>query len=139
MSEQNKSIVRRLGTEGFAGGDLSVLDELLAEDYVDHFAPPGVAPGREGTKAFVAMLQAAFSDTEVTVEDMVAEGDRVVARWTMNATHVGEFMGVPASNKRISVTGIEIDRIADGQVAEAWTQVDMVAFLVQAGALPEPG
>jgi steroid delta-isomerase-like uncharacterized protein len=139
MSEENKEIVRRLGSEGFAQGNEAVLDELLAEDYVDHGAPPGVEPGREGAKAFVKQLQAAFSDIEQSVDDLVAEGDKVAARWTFSANHTGEFIGVPASNKRITVTGIEIDRIEGGRVAEAWSQVDITAFLMQAGALEMPG
>lgn len=138
MSEANKDIVRRLGLEGFGKGNEAVLDELLAEDYVDHGAPPGVPPGREGAKTFVAQLQAAFSNIDQSVDDVVAEGDKVAARWTFTADHTGEFLGVPASGKRITVGGLEIDRIADGKVAEAWTQVDMASFLMQVGVLPMP-
>lgn len=139
MTDSNKEIVSRFGLEGFGKGDESVLDELVAIDYVDHGAPPGVEPGLEGTKAFVRQLHAAFTDIELSQDDMVAEGDKVAVRWTWTATHTGEFMGVPASGQRVTVAGFEIDRVADGQIKEAWSLVDFASFLIQTGVLPMPG
>lgn len=91
-----------------------------------------------GFKEMVRQLHAAFSDFELIIEDFLAEGDRVAARWTCTGTQVGEFMGIPASGNRITITGVEIDRIAGGRIVESWTQVDMAGLLVQAGVLTLP-
>ncbi len=91
--------------------------------------------GPEGVKAQAAMYKAAFPDVSMTVEDQVAEGDKVVTRWTAKGTHEGELMGVPATGKSISITGITISRIADGMVEEEWTNWDGLGLMEQIGAL----
>ena len=120
MSEENKAVVRRF-TEVFQTGDLSTLDEVLASNFVDHNPFPEQAPGREGMKQLIGMMRTTFPDMAVSTEDMIAEGDRVVSRWSATGTHKGEFMGVPATGNKVTVTGIGIDRIMDGKIVELET------------------
>lgn len=140
MSEENKALVRRFLDETWNKGNLDVIDELVAPDWVGHdpTSPEG-AQGPEGTRQFLEMYQSAFPDTQMTVEDQVAEGDKVATRWTARATHQGELMGIPPSGNRIEVTGISIDRIVDGKVVESWDNYDALGMMQQIGAIPEPG
>ena len=138
MSEANKAISRRI-FDIFSGGDLSILDEVLADNYVDHNPFPGQAPGREGVKQIVTDMRAAFPDLEVTQEDQIAEGDKVVTRWSASGTHQGEFQGIPPTGKRVDVTGIVIDRIAGGKITDHWEQFDSMSMMIQLGAIPAPG
>ena len=101
---------------------MAVADEVLAPDLKEHNPLPGQGPGREGHKQVVAAFRAAFPDLRVSTEDLVAEGDRVVLRWRAEGTHQGELMGVPATGKRVTLTGIEILRIADDQIVERWAE-----------------
>ena len=139
MSEENKAVVRRVVDELWSRGKIELIDELFAPDYRDRSAglPPGVAPDREGQKQFVQAFRGAFPDMVGTVEDEIAAGDKVVIRWTAEATHQGEFFGIPATGKRIAISGTSIYRIAGGQVAEEWTQADMLGLMTQLGAIPE--
>ena len=135
MSEENKAVVRRfMGV--FETGDLSVLDEVLASNYVDHNPFPEQAPGPEGMKEMLGMMRAIFPDMAVTAEDMIAEGDKVVVRWTGTGTHRGEFMGIPATGNKVTVTGIGIDRLVDGKIVEHWEQFDTMGMMQQLGAIP---
>jgi predicted ester cyclase len=138
MSEENKAIVRRLFDRLWQNQDLSIIDEYIAADYVDHNALPGLPPGRDGFKAVSNMLASAFTDPEVTIEDQIAEGDVVVSRWSSTSTNSGEFMGVPATGKQVSIKGIDIARIKGGQVVESWSQADMMGLMQQLGAVPGP-
>ena len=135
MSEQNKAIVRRF-IDIFRTGDMSVIDELLASNFVDHNPFPEQAPGPEGMKQVIGMMRTTFPDMQVSVDDMIAEGDRVVARWTGTGTHRGEFMGVPATGNKVTVTGIGIDRIEGGKIVEHWEQFDAMGMMQQIGAIP---
>ena len=135
MSEENKAIARRFA-EVFETGDLSVLDELLASNFVDHNPFPEQAPGAEGMKQLIGIMRATFPDMTVTTDDMIAEGDKVVSRWTGTGTHQGEFMGVPATGNKVTVTGIGIDRIVDGKIVEHWEQFDAMGMMQQLGAIP---
>jgi steroid delta-isomerase-like uncharacterized protein len=139
-AEENKAIARRLMTEVMNEGKLEVADELLAADWVDHDPanPPGSASGPDAFKQLATMYRAAFPDMKMTIEDMIAEGDRVVTRWTARGTHQGELMGAPPSGKQVTVTGIGIDRIAGGKIAESWGNWDTLGLLTQVGAIPEP-
>jgi steroid delta-isomerase-like uncharacterized protein len=94
--------------------------------------------GREGIKQFYATLRAAFPDIHFTIEDQIAEGDRVVTRWTARATHTGEYQGIPPTGKQFSLTGIDIDRIANGKVVECWPIADELGVLQQLGVIPAP-
>ena len=139
MSEENKTISKKVFEEVWSKGNLAVIDELLAEDFVDHNSPPGLPQGREGFKIFAGMYLKAFPGVKMTVDDIIAEGDRVVARWTANGTHKGELMGIAPTGKDVKVTGINIDRIAGGKIAESWGEFDLAGMLMQLGVLPPLG
>ncbi len=128
--EQNKALVRRLVEDLMGGGDVSLVAEILSPDFVEHEElPPGTPSGYEGFAQYVTMLHAAFPDFTLTVEDMVAEGDKVTVRHTGTGTHEGEFMGMPATGKSITIPGIDILRVKDGKVVEHWGLTDMSAMM----------
>ena len=137
MSEQNKAFVRRLIEEVIGKGNFGLVDELVSPDYVGHSAFPETNT-REGHKQFFMALRRAFPDLRITVEDQVAEGDKVVTRWTARATHQGEFAGIPPTGKSAVMTGIDIDRVIDGKLVECWTNADNLGLLRQLGAIPDP-
>jgi steroid delta-isomerase-like uncharacterized protein len=140
MSEENKALASRLyaGLAGQAG--LSLADELVAEDFVDHNPPgPDIAPGREGLKQVFTEFNSAFPDMTLTVEDQVAEGDKVVSRLRFSGTQQGEYIGMPASGKSVSIGVIDIFRIEEGKIVERWGESDTLGMLVQLGAVPPPG
>jgi steroid delta-isomerase-like uncharacterized protein len=140
MSEENKALARRFLEEAFNEGNLGVVDEIVASDYVLHDpALPEEIRGPEGVKGFVQMYRSAYPDTDITVEEQIAEGDDVVTRWTGRGTHQGELLGVPPSGNRVEVAGITIDRISGGKFAESWTIYDALGMLQQIGAIPPPG
>jgi steroid delta-isomerase-like uncharacterized protein len=139
MSEQNKTILRRVYKELFNTGDLSVADEIVALSYVNHNALPGETPGREGLKAFVNLLRTAFPDIHFTVEDQVAEGDKVVTRFTVKGTHKAEFAGIPATGKPVAITAINIHRVTGNQIQEGWLNWDGLGMMQQLGVIPTPG
>ena len=136
MSEQNKAINRRIMEEIITGGNIALIDELLAEGFVDHNMMPGQAPGREGLKQMFSMIRAAFPDLKMPVEDQIAEGDLAADRFVMTGTHRGDFMGIPASGEQIRATGILIHRIANGKVLEHRKEFDAMGFMQQLGAIP---
>lgn len=133
MTEDNKSIMRRAYDEILNEGNLDVADEIIAEDMTEHEQFPGLEPGREGFKGFVTMFREAFPDLQVTVEDMIAEDDKVAARVTMRGTHQGKFLGIPPSGNRIEVPVVDIVRFADGMGVEHWGVTDNMAMMVQLG------
>ena len=137
--EQNKDLARRWLDEVWGKGSAATVDELAAADFVWHWAPPGVAGDREGYKQFLRMDFEAFADVSTATEDIVAEGDKVASRWTWRGTHKGEFMGVAPTGKQIALTGICINRIADGKIVEEWGEMDMLGLMQQLGAVPPPG
>jgi steroid delta-isomerase-like uncharacterized protein len=138
-AEENKAVVRRFN-EGvqrlFQTGDMGGLDETCAPDFVHHGS--GIPPDLDGLKQMAPMFRSAFSDVEVEIDDLIAEGDRVVDRITVRGRHQGEFMGIPASGKRFVMQEMHIARIVDGKIVERWTQVDMLGLLQQIGAMPAP-
>jgi steroid delta-isomerase-like uncharacterized protein len=136
-TEELKVLERRFFDEMLNRGELSAGDDLFAEDSVDYAGFPGQAPGREGFKQAVVMMHAAFPDIHYTIEDMVAEGDRIATRWTLRGTHEGEFFGIPATGNQVSVEGIHILRFADGQIVECWEVWDQLSMLRQIGAMPD--
>ena len=139
MSEENKALDRRIYEEVWGAYELDNVERYYAADYVDHTALPGLPPGREGVKATVNMFAGALSDLKLVIEDQIAEGDRVVTRWTTTATHSGELMGIPATGKQIKITGIGISRFAGGKVVESWTEYDSIGMMQQLGVVPPPG
>jgi steroid delta-isomerase-like uncharacterized protein len=138
MSEQNKMIARRLVEEVESRGNLAVVDELVASDFVNH-TPFGEMHGVESAKQFVSMLRRGFPDLYVTVEDQIAEGDCVATRWMARGTHEGEFQGVPPTGRPMEITGIFINRIANGKIIEQWATPDLLGLMQQIGAVPVPG
>jgi predicted ester cyclase len=135
MSEQNKAVFRRIVDEVFNQGKLTTADEL-GTGYVEHTPAPGQAPGIEGFKQMVQMFRGAFPDLRLKIEDLIAEGDRVVARMTTSGTHQGEFMGLAPTGKRFTISEIHILRIANGKVLEHWGISDDFGMLQQLGAVP---
>jgi steroid delta-isomerase-like uncharacterized protein len=134
MSEQNKTLVRRILEEVWNRGNFPVVEELIARDYVGHSSAE--THGREGYKQFFAAQRRAFPDIQYTIEDQVAEGDKVVTRWKARGTHTGEFRDIPPTGKQVAVTGITIFRIVGGNVVECWTNVDELGMLQQLGVIP---
>jgi predicted ester cyclase len=141
MSEANKAIVRRMIDEILNGqGNLDVADELFAPEYVGHNpASPQDTRGPEGVKGFASMFRSAFPDVHFSVEDQVAEGDKVVTRWRGSGTHRGDLFGIAPTGNRASFVGITINRIEGGKVAEEWQIFDALGMMQQLGAIPSPG
>ena len=139
MSEQNKAIERRLLEEVYGQGKLDVIDELVASDFVGHgTALDGGDQGREAYRRFVMEMRTAFPDLRMTIEDQIAEGDRVVTRFRVRGTHLGAFQGIPPTGKQGEISGTIIDRIADGRVIECWSNADDLGLLQQLGVVPAP-
>lgn len=127
-AQQNKRLVRRLYDEVFVKWNLDVVDELVAPEFIGHEMPPGLPPGPQGFREFYGILRAAFPDVQLTVEDMIAEGDKVVVRWRSRAIHKGAFRGIPPTGGDASTTGIAIYRLSKGKVVERWVEVDMLGL-----------
>jgi steroid delta-isomerase-like uncharacterized protein len=138
MSEGNKNLARRFMEEVYNKGNVDLIDKVVAPDYVDHDpnSPEGMGGGADGAKQFVEMYRSAFPDLQMTVEDLIAEGDKVVVRWTARGTHQGELMGIPPSGNRVEVTGISVDRIEGGKFVEGWANYDALGMMQQIGAVP---
>jgi steroid delta-isomerase-like uncharacterized protein len=134
---ENKAVVRRF-YEALNKHNVAGMLELLALDWVWHGPlPPGFTPDRAGVTDAMTVYWTAFPDSHATIEDLIAEGDKVVARVTARVTHQGEFMGVPPTGKHVSATGIEIDRIEGGKIVETWHSRDDLGFLQQLGVIPQ--
>ena len=139
MSEENKAILSRYIEEAWNKHNPGITDEFYAPDVVNRSAPPGAPNDREGLKAGLGMFLGAFPDVKIMPDFLMAEGDKVAMRWTMTATHTGEWMGIPATGKRMEMTGITIARVADGKLAEVWFETDSMGMMQQLGAVPTPG
>jgi steroid delta-isomerase-like uncharacterized protein len=125
--------------EVFNQGNIRAADEVISPDFVEREElPPGMPSGREGVKQMTVMFRSAFQDFKVTIDDVIAEGDRVVLRTTWSGTHRGEFMGIPPTGKRVSFGVIDIIRIAEGKFVEHWGQMDSMGLMQQLGAAPTP-
>ena len=136
-TEQNKANLRRLFIETMSHGNLSVADELLTPDHLSRGLQTPV-PGREGFKMAVSMFRAAFPDMTVTIDEMVAEGNKVASCGTMSGTHQGEFFGIPATGKRISLGYADVWTVENGQFSEHTVQHDLLGLMQQLGAIPSP-
>lgn len=136
--EENKRIVRRLHDEVWTRGKLETADEMIAPDFVGHF-PGGAWNGVEEFKRRVSRIRTAFPDWSETEEDSLAEGDKVVSRWVSRGTHLGEFMGIAATGKRVTVTEMAIFRFCGGKIVERWSEVDRLGMMQQIGAIPVRG
>jgi steroid delta-isomerase-like uncharacterized protein len=140
LSESNKTVARRFFEEVFGKGNLNVLDEITARDYVNSGPGtlPGLPTGPEGAKQLVTVYRNAFPDLRFTIDEQIAEGDMVVTRWTGHGTHQGELAGLPATSKSTTVTGIAVDRIVNGKIAETWGIFDQFGMMQQLGVIPTP-
>ncbi|MEO8744070.1 MAG: ester cyclase [Candidatus Dormiibacterota bacterium] len=138
MSEQNKALARRGIEEVFNQGKFDVVGELVARNAVFHdpSVPGGKFEGPEGFKQFTQIYRNAFPDIKITINDQVAEGDKVVTRWTGTGTHKGELMGIAPTGKYSTVTGISFERYENGKLVESWANYDNLGMLQQLGVVP---
>lgn len=136
--EENKAIARRLYAEVISGGNWNVADELLDVNLADYSNPPDWPEGREGVKQNIGYIRSAFSGWNFTVEDLIAEGDKVVLRGTLRGTHTGEFFGIPPTGKQVEISGIHILTIKNSQVTEHWANNDDLKLMQQLGVMPVP-
>lgn len=134
--DENIELTHRFYDEVVNGGNIALIDELAAEDFVEHQTFPGLKPGREGVKEFFTMMRAAFPDLKFDVHFMMADGDKVATYITMSGTHKGEFMGMPPSGKKFTTTTVDIVRIVDGKAVEHWGATDTLTMVQQLGAVP---
>jgi steroid delta-isomerase-like uncharacterized protein len=138
-AEENKAVVRRV-EEAWDRGELDALDALFAADFASHAAMPGTPPGLEGAKQGHRIPVQAFPDRRTTIEDIIAEGDKVVVRVRMTGTNRGGIPGfnIPANNRPVDVQWISVYRLANGKIAEHWAQTDVMGLLQQLGVMPAP-
>jgi steroid delta-isomerase-like uncharacterized protein len=138
MSDQNKALARRAIEEVWNQANLAVIDELVAPNatFHDPSVPDGKFTGPAGMKQFIQIYRGAFPDVRLTINDQIAEGDKVCTRWTATGTHKGELMGIAPTGKHATVTGVDIDRYQGGKVVEAWASYDMLGLLQQLGVVP---
>ena len=130
------AIVRKFFEVGPSTGDIVAADALLHPEFSLHTPLPTSGPGIEAMNNVIITCRAAFHGLQVTVDDIMAEGDKVTARFTARGVHNGEFMGLPATGKGITMTGIEIFRIKDGKIAELWGEANLMGLMQQLGLLP---
>lgn len=137
MSEENKALVRRYFEEIWDKGNLELIDELFTTDFVRHGpnATEGEVRGQEGFESLVSMYRNALPDLRIPIEDQIAEGDRVVTRWTAHGTHQGELMGNAPTGNPAPVTGILVDRISGSKIEEEWVDYDTLRLMQQIGAV----
>ena len=137
-AEDNKATARRWYEEVFNAGNLDLIHELFAPNFVDH-DPVNPLPGLDGVRQVVGMYRGAFPDLHITVEDWVAEGDKVVTRFRAQGTHKGPLLGITPTEKQVTVTGIDMLGFEHGKISEHWGNRDDLGMLQQLGAVPAPG
>jgi steroid delta-isomerase-like uncharacterized protein len=138
MSEANKALMRQVLEDELSRGDTSVAARIFHPDFFDHTNPPGMQHGLAGHNAIVALFRTAFPDQWWQIEDLIAEGDRVVARTTFTGTHQGDFFGIAPTGRSVSIAGVHILRIADGKIMEHWGTNDDLGLMRQLGVIPAP-
>jgi len=139
MSEQNKTVVRRLFDELWNKGNLQVADELIAPTYQHHDAStPDLGKGPEGEKKRVNLYRTAFHDFRLNLEDLLADGETVVARWSCRGVHKGELNGIAPTGKQFAITGVTIARFSSGKIVEGFVNWDALGLMRQLGVVPEP-
>ena len=138
--EENKAIARRAFEEVWSQGKLDVIDEIYATDFI-YQAPTGEIRGLEGFKQLVTMYRNAFPDLQFTIDDIFAEGNRAVVRWTFRGTHKGQSpgFGIPRTGKQISFSGVSIYHMVGGKIVEEWSTMDTLGMLKQLGVTPPVG
>jgi steroid delta-isomerase-like uncharacterized protein len=137
-AEQNKSVVRRWVEEGWNKGNLTVVDQIYTPDFVQHEPAPERVNSSEALKQYVRGYLTAFPDLHFHIEDLVADGEKVVWRFSSTGTHKGDFMGIPPTGKIGYVTGMVMFRLENSRIAEAWVNIDALGLLQQLGVIPVP-
>ena len=136
MTEDNKRLARRVVEELFSNGRLELVDELFADDWVGHdVAMPEPSRGRDGVRLVTQGYRGAFPDLKLTVDDQIAEGDRVCSRWTARGTHEGEFFGIAPTGRKIQFETVDVMRVRDGKITEHWGVANLFSLMQQLGAL----
>ena len=140
MAEENKATSRRFYEELFNQGNLDAAEEIVTPDFVIHDPNiPEEPRGPEGLKQFVSMYRNVFPDLNFTIEDQIAEGEKVGTRWVAYGTHQGELMGIAPTGKRVTVRAFTLQRFSGSKIAEDWAHYDALGMMRQIGAIPEPG
>jgi len=139
MTTETKKLIERIPLEVLNNGQFGLLDEIVANDFVDRSAQLGVPPTRQGFKQNLTALKAAFPDLHYTIDDSIESGDRIVHRLTARGTMKGDFMGISATGKQATWTEIHIGKVVNGRLAEHWGLVDQLGMLVQLGVVQAPG
>ena len=133
-AEANKVLIRRLFDEVLNGGKMDVIDEIISSEYVEHAALAGQQDsGPKGVEQRLAIFREAFPDLYWDLEDLVTDEENAVARWRMEATNQGEFMGMAPTGKRVTVSGIDIYRVSNGRITEHWHEMDTLSLMQQLG------
>jgi steroid delta-isomerase-like uncharacterized protein len=136
--EENKARMRRW-IDAWNEGNVDAVDEFVSDAYVRHDPNAPEVRGPEAEKQLMSMYLSAFPDLRFAIEDMVAEGDKVVLRYTIRGTHKGELMGIPPTDKQVTLTATETYRLAGGKIDEQWVNMDALGMMQQLGAIPQPG
>lgn len=136
--DEIRAAINRLNDGFWNQGDFGAIDEVYATDFVDHTPPAGFAPTLDGFKQFATMFRGAFSDLKSTANQIIVEGDRAAWHWTVEGRHTGPLMGIPATGKQVSLSGISIDLFKDGKLSERWTLADMLGLMQQLEVVPSP-
>lgn len=140
MSDPNKLVSRTLIEEVWNHGNFALVDDLVSPDFRGHSSSPETdTRGVDGYRDYHHALRGAFPDLRYAIEDQIAEGDKVVTRWTARGTHQGSYAGIPATGRAGTISGVTTDRIVDGKSVECWTSLDELGLLQQLGVVPRPG
>ena len=134
--EQLKLLAKRFYEEVLNHGDLAVIDELIADEFVEHEELPGIPPNREGIRAWATLMRSAFPDLVVSVNQMIASGDEVWVHMTMRGTQAGPFMDIPPTGRKVEISGIDRVRVRNGRAVEHWGVTDNLTLLQQLGQIP---
>ena len=138
QTEANKQVVSRFIEEFKNKANHDIVDELFTTDFVHHLKDPRLPPGREAIKLLGQAIITGFPDVQATVEELLADGDKVIERTTARATHTGEFNGIPPTGNQVAWTEIHIYRLQDSKITELWSEIDLLGLLIQLGAIPGP-
>ena len=138
MSEGNKFVIRRSFEELWNKGNLSLADELFAPNYAHHDpSTPDVGRGPESEKKRATLYRTAFPDLQLTIEDIIAEGETVMARWSCRGTHKGDLSGIAPTGKQVTISGVSVARFTNGKMVEGWVNWDALGLMQQLGVVPE--
>lgn len=137
-TETNKAIIARMAEQVWNEGRIDLVEEFIAENYVEHIAGQPDRTGLELVRKAVTDTLNAYPDFRLSIDDFVAEGDRVAARWSMSGTHEGDFFGIPPTGKKVSQSGTTFYRLEKGRIAEIWFLADMMGLMQQLGVVPAP-